>query len=69
MEISNDDMNTVNQKHPSTTAFKSGLQTKKKAFAWGLGEVTEFTVHRLFNVEKICAKLCAQLKWENDASN
>lgn len=33
METSNDDMNTVNQKHPSTAAFKSGLQTEKKAFA------------------------------------
>lgn len=46
METSSDDVNTVNQKHPSATAFKSGLQIKKKTFAWGLWEVSEFAVHR-----------------------
>lgn len=62
METSSDDVNTVNQKHPSTTAFKPGLQTETKAFAWGLWEETEVTVHRwLFYVEELCEKLCAQL--------
>lgn len=36
MRTSSDDVNTIKQKHLSTTTFMSGLQTKKKAFAAGL---------------------------------
>lgn len=62
MRTSNDDVNTINQKQSSMTTFKSGLQTKIKAFAAGLWEVTKSTVHgQLFYVEKLCEKLSIQL--------
>ena len=63
MTISNDDVNTTNQKHPPTATFQSRLQIKKKAFAAGLWGLSPQYIANYFmwkSFVKICLSSCSE---------